>query len=88
MKRRHHEQDLQPDEAYEPGIGKYTLSENQLRAGTIPHKKHKSTLDKAAQGQSTSKATTESSKSLETGDLTRLDREKLRDENTNLHNNW
>lgn len=88
MKHKFHEQDLKPDEAYEPGFGKYTLSENQLSAGTIARKKSKSTTNKTAHEQSASKATDVSSRNLDTGDLTRLDSEELRNENTNLHNNW
>lgn len=99
---------LKPNEAYEPGFGKYTLTESELRAGEINRREVEKFSGKKAEEQN-SKAGTDDTRIAqqpggsmpqsqfnspgvshypEESENKEEQERRMRDENTNMHNNW
>ncbi|MEJ8804492.1 hypothetical protein [Pontibacter sp. H249] len=95
---------LKPNEAYEPGFGKYTLTESQIRTGEINGSKVKqftsetkksyktSTGENANNQPGTSQAITSYNGSgishYPNATSKTEESSKMREDNTNMHNNW
>lgn len=93
---------LKPNEAYEPGFGKYTLTESELRAAQVNRqeaerfsersKQHGAPTQSSASAKSNPDQTHYNGPGVnhypEDAEGSEEQQRKMRDENTNMHNNW